>query len=82
MPAVWETGLNGGVMYLRLDLLRKSDFVPRLLELGKEWRDRAYFAEQDLLNILFSNQTHSRNQQHLFINFLSVFAFFFQTHLK
>lgn len=59
VPAVWDSGLNGGVMYMKLDMIRKSDFLKRMLEISKEYKGRLPFAEQDMLNIHFSNQTHT-----------------------
>ncbi len=51
VPSVWESGLNGGVLYLNLDVMRTSPIVQRLIEIASEWREKITLAEQDLLNM-------------------------------
>ena len=64
VPAVWQSGLNGGVIFMRLNRLREFDFEKKIIEIAEMYHTKLHFAEQDLLNILFS-----KNIGKLFISF-------------
>lgn len=55
VPAVWNSGLNSGVLFMRLDRMREFGFEEKIqnLLLNTTYHSRLAFPEQDLLNILF-----------------------------
>lgn len=59
VPALWNSGLNGGVLFMRLDRMREFKFEEKIVRLAssRQYKDKLEFAEQDLLNILFHNNT-------------------------
>lgn len=57
VPAYGPSGLNAGVLFMRLNKLREFDFEKKILNLIPIYKSRLQFAEQDLINILFHNDT-------------------------
>lgn len=53
MPTVGKSGLNGGVLFMRLDRLKAIDFENKIIILAELYHGRLVFAEQDLLNAFF-----------------------------
>ena len=53
VPAVFDSGLNGGVLFMRLDRMREFAFEEKIINLSNSYKPKLTFAEQDLLNILF-----------------------------
>lgn len=54
IPVVGNSGLNSGVMFMRLDLMRNSNFVDAIVKVADGYKDIIPGAEQDILNIIFS----------------------------
>jgi lipopolysaccharide biosynthesis glycosyltransferase len=60
IPLVKRYGINSGVLFLRLDKLRKFELDKKMMQTLDLWIKKPITAEQDLLNILFSNQTGTK----------------------
>ena len=54
IPVVGNSGLNAGVLFMRLDLMRNSNFVDAIVKVADGYKDILPGAEQDMLNIIFS----------------------------
>lgn len=54
IPIVGNSGLNAGVLFMRLDLMRNSNFVDAIVKVADGYKDTLPGAEQDMLNIIFS----------------------------
>ena len=56
MPVVWNSGLNSGVLFMRLDRMREFEFerkVEDLLSNNVSLVSKIIYPEQDILNIIF-----------------------------
>lgn len=60
VPTIWDSGLNGGVLFMRLDRMREFDFENKIIKLFEAHSDNLLFLEQDLLNILFSQNLSTK----------------------
>ena len=49
-------GVNSGLLFMKLDDLRRFDFVKKIIEIRKRSKFRI-IGDQDMINILFYNQT-------------------------
>lgn len=55
VPAIFNSGLNSGILFMRLDRMREFNFEEKMINLSVLYRDKLLYPEQDLLNILFHN---------------------------
>ena len=56
IPVVGQFGINSGLMFMKLDELRRFDFVNKIIEIQNKTKYRIY-GDQDMINFLFHNQT-------------------------
>lgn len=49
-------GVNSGLLFMKLDDLRRFDFVKKIIEIRRRSKFRI-IGDQDMINILFYNQT-------------------------
>jgi lipopolysaccharide biosynthesis glycosyltransferase len=57
IPVVGSYGINSGVLFLELNKLREFEFDKKMMNLLDIYMEKLFRPEQDLLNILFANQT-------------------------
>jgi lipopolysaccharide biosynthesis glycosyltransferase len=57
MPYVLPYGVNSGVLFLKFDKMKEFEFEKKIFALFDIYIKRLQLPEQDLLNILFYNQT-------------------------
>jgi lipopolysaccharide biosynthesis glycosyltransferase len=55
VPAVGQSGLNSGVLFIKLDRIRTSNFLELVEETAEKFKPNLIGAEQDVLNIIFNN---------------------------
>lgn len=55
VPAVGQSGLNSGVLFIKLDRIRNSNFLGLVEETAEKFKPNLIGAEQDVLNIIFNN---------------------------
>ena len=53
VPAIFDSGLNSGVLFMRLDRMREFDFEKKIINLWRIYFNKLVYPEQDLLNIIF-----------------------------
>lgn len=58
VPVVWEAGLAGGVVFMKLQMMRDEDFVQKAIDVGNDNQNRLPYIDQDILNIYFSAQSN------------------------
>jgi lipopolysaccharide biosynthesis glycosyltransferase len=56
-PIVAPHGINSGVLFLKFDKMKEFQFERKITNLLDVYMNHLKLPEQDLLNILFSNQT-------------------------
>lgn len=56
IPVIGRFGINSGLMFMKLDELRRFDFVNKIIEIKNKTKYRIY-GDQDMINFLFHNQT-------------------------
>ena len=54
VPAVWESGLSGSVLFMKLEKMRKIKYVEKITSYAYEYDGKLPFSDTDLLNIYFS----------------------------
>jgi lipopolysaccharide biosynthesis glycosyltransferase len=53
-PIVGRSGLNSGIIFMRLDRMREFKFEDKMMDLLEEYKSKLVHPEQDLMSILFS----------------------------
>ena len=60
VPSVWPSGLNSGVLFMKLDRLREFSFEKRVIEVvANDHYKSAISGDQDIVNIIFHNNSGS-----------------------
>lgn len=78
VPWVWKYGLNSGMLLMRLDRMREFDFEKKIIETAAVPKYKeSVVGDQDLLNILFHNQTGTERNKPNYIKNLLIYVFDF-----